>query len=792
MVKILSSYEILSHQNKLLKNHLHEVADLSKSTIESLNLNFSSIGLDKSNIIELSYILGLCHDFAKSTKYFQDYIRSNKKIKKEETRHGLLSSIFAYYAISEKFKNSDIKDDTKKVLPYIGYIAIKRHHGDLKNLSDEMISIQDEDIETIKKQIESIDIEKLKECFSDSINPELIDKFMSNYIQIISSLKKQKRDVANILRKEMKIEYCILTQLLYSTLISTDKTDASEIDYSRKRKPLDPDMVDKYKYAKFDNDNCKKKINELREDIYKEIIQNLDNIDLDKKIYSINVPTGTGKTLTSLSFALKLRNKIQNDKNVTPRIIYAIPYMSIIDQNYAIFEEIIKTLCDEENVPTDILLKHHHLSDVSYVTSDGENDEEYDTDESLFLIEGWNSEIIVTTYIQLFQTLISNRNKSLRKYHNIVNSIIIMDEVQTIPYQYWELFRKYLNSFANCCNSYIILLTATQPKMFKNNEIIELAKNKEKYFKAMDRVDININLNDISIDELKNKIIKDITSNPDKSYLIVLNTKRTSKIIYDELIKIEDSREKYYLSTYIIPKERIERLRVIKENKKSKIIVSTQLIEAGVDLDVDIVYRDFAPMDSINQVSGRCNRNCSNSIKGLMNLFVLKTDSGKKTYDLVYGNSKLLLEKTILVLKDKKEIRERCFLDIINQYYLMVKDSSSVDRSNDFIKWLIGLNFGEIGKFKLIDDNTPEIDLFVELDDNAKRIWDNYLNIITIKNPIERKKEFIKIKKDFYEYVISVPYSDKDKFDKVGGIYKVNKKDIDEGYYYNNKTGYII
>src|SRR5450830_506841 len=142
----------------------------------------------------------------------------------------------------------------------------------------------------------------------------------------------------------------------------------------------------------------------------------LKTLSLDNNIYSLNVPTGTGKTLTALSFSLKLRDKIKTELNFMTKIIYSLPFLSIIDQNFKVFEDVFKNV-QGYTPTTDILLKHHHLSDIFYETN---GNVEYDTSESLLLIEGWNSEIIVTTFIQFFHSLISNKNRSLRKFHNII------------------------------------------------------------------------------------------------------------------------------------------------------------------------------------------------------------------------------------------------------------------------------------------------------------------------------------------------------------------------------------
>ena len=225
-----------------------------------------------------------------------------------------------------------------------------------------------------------------------------------------------------------------------------------------------------------------------------------------------------------------------------------------------------------------------------------------------------------------------------------------------------------------------------------------------------------------------------------------------------------------------------------KENKARKVIISTQLIEAGVDIDVDIVYRDMATLDSINQVAGRCNRNYSEGKKGIVKVVTL-TDDRQEYHRYVYSG--FLIDKTKEVLKGITAIPENQFLDLNNQYFNNVKGAQSNDNSMDLLGYLSNLKFEDIQKnFKLIENEYVKIDVFVELDANAHEIWQKYQHIRAIKNPLERKKEFLGIKKQFYEYVISVS---KDKGQPL--IYS----DTEIGYipyeelksWYNTKTGFF-
>jgi CRISPR-associated endonuclease/helicase Cas3 len=477
-----------------------------------------------------------------------------------------------------------------------------------------------------------------------------------------------------------------------------------------------------------------------------------------------------------------------------------LPYLSIIDQNFAIFEDVFKFSLKGKTPNSNLLLKHHHLSDVNYTTSnigkeEFENLSPRDIGKDLLLIEGWNSEVIVTTFFQFFYGLISNRNKSIRKFHNIVNSIVILDEIQAIPHCYWLLLNKIIHFLAEKFNIYFILVTATQPLLFneKEKEIKPLIKDKEKYFKALNRVELKYNSESLCLNDFQEILEEDLRNNPNKDFLIVLNTINSSLEIYNFICQLElEDTEIYYLSTNIIPKERLGRIKKSRgKSKKQKIIISTQLIEAGVDLDVDIVYRDFAPLDSINQVAGRCNRNFSQN-KGLIKLFILKEEEKKKEYyRYIYDSFIISKTKDVLWEASKKQIEEKSFLSLNNSYFNRVNQGKADDEAKEILEKVKKLNFGELNKFKLIQDTYKKIDIFTETDEKGREIYQKYKDLSSIKDLFKRKNEFLKIKKNFYDYVISVPYNyaadfvteDKD-------IGHISLEEIKQNNYYDLETGF--
>jgi len=337
-------------------------------------------------------------------------------------------------------------------------------------------------------------------------------------------------------------------------------------------------------------------------------------------------------------------------------------------------------------------------------------------------------------------------------------------------------------------NTYFIFITATQPLIFNNSAgaIKSLVKNNERYYSSLNRVVVEVNIEPISLADFK-MLLKNELNNTEKDVMIVLNTIEVSKEVFDFVRKLNlENTNFYYMSTNIIPRERLARIKHITEQTaKRKIIVSTQLVEAGVDLDVDIIYRDFAPLDSINQVAGRCNRNFKHE-QGLVKIFVIQNETGRKYSEQIYGS--FLISKTKEVLKDLKHVNEADFFKINNDYNEKVLAGMSDSKSDGLIRNIKRLEFEEISNFKLIEDAPYKIDVFIEIDDKAERVWQKYEAIMKkgALNSFKRKEEFLRIKKDFYDYVISVP-----KFEGAqdGIINYISKQEL--GLRYDPETGFI-
>jgi CRISPR-associated endonuclease/helicase Cas3 len=307
-------------------------------------------------------------------------------------------------------------------------------------------------------------------------------------------------------------------------------------------------------------------------------------------LFTLTVPTGGGKTLSSLAFAL--RHAITHGQR---RIIYVIPFTSIIEQNAAVFADLLVTL------GPNIVLEHH--SNLS-----PENEEKEST-RSRLATENWDAPIVVTTAVQFYESCFANKTSRSRKLHNIANSVLILDEAQTLPVQYLAPCLRTLEQFAKNYHATIVLCTATQPAIAKSSLLpigletpTEIISDTKTLFENLDRVQIAYRN---TLDD--QTIASEITAK--SQALCIVNTRKHARTVFQLLPKGEGN---IHLSTLMFPAHRLRKLKEARQRLTAGLpvrLISTQLIEAGVDIDFPIVYRSMAGLDSIAQAAGRCNRN---------------------------------------------------------------------------------------------------------------------------------------------------------------------------------------
>ena len=379
-------------------------------------------------------------------------------------------------------------------------------------------------------------------------------------------------------------------------------------------------------------------------------------------LYYLTVPTGGGKTFSSLRFALHHAKRHKLD-----RIIYVIPYTSIIDQNAS---EVAKIFND---IAKEIVLEHH-----SNLVP------EKDTWRNRVLSENWDAPIVFTTSVQLLETLFAGGTRSARRMHQLAKSVIIFDEIQTLPIKTVHMFNNAINFLINICSSTVIFCTATQPLLHG----VEPSKGAAPYSDAMEIVDYPP-----LFDALKRVVVQDCLKSGgwteedltervkvllhDKgSVLVVTNTKTNAKRLYESFNSLTEN--VFHLSTNMCPKHRKEILGKVLEcldplDSKSVVCVSTQLIEAGVDVDFGAVIRCLAGLDSIAQAAGRCNRNGRHKDLGIVQIVNLckenldKLPEIREAQDVTlrilneYKNNPAAFDKDIIGYKAMKRFYEYFF-----------------------------------------------------------------------------------------------------------------------------------
>ncbi len=592
----------------ILKDHLERTARLSRSFALSEALE------------QLFFLAGLVHDVGKFQDGFQKYLERGTP----RTPHAGIGAFVASRL-------------WKQLLPL--QFVIQGHHAGMPDNEDRRTNNGD---------------------YSEE--QELVDLVRTRFEEAITNLpfttSKQPLELPNdILNTE-----CI-TRFLFSALTDADWLDTErhfdpEKSNIRQTTALNHDALLEALEKEFAQLPTKGKINQLRT---KARTETASHNTEPPGFFSLQLPTGLGKTLTSMYWAL-----LHARKNKLERIIIVLPYINIIDQTASI----LKTIFGE-----DVVLEHH--SGVI------EDDEEYSNETfkkgaastKQLACENWQAPIIVTTAVQFFESLFSNRPFKCRKNHSIADSVVIFDEIQTLPKQFVEPTIVMLKNVASIAQTTFLFCTATMPAFGKRDtfngidSMTPLIRNPKEYFDATQRVEYKLlkKLQPVPLDVVSQKLLKET-----KSYLVVVNTKLIAKELYGKLKEGNTHEQYFHISTAMCPHHRKKIINEIVDaldpkNTRRIAVVSTQLVEAGVDFDFPCVYRAIAPLDSVIQAAGRCNRN-GKMKKGKVVLFdLLDHRMPDATYSACAAFAKGIIQDDPDVLHSEKSF-ERYYEQVIQLF----------------------------------------------------------------------------------------------------------------------------
>ncbi|MDS1029151.1 CRISPR-associated helicase Cas3' [Bacillota bacterium LX-D] len=769
-MKTSYSFRLKARPDELLVDHALQTANSCREKMLDV---LPSLGIPAGFLKNVSYLIGLGHDLGKATTYFQKRLE-DPSFKTAVTNHSELSAMITWDLVQQYGTQNKCDPELVKLVGVLAYLVVRKHHGAIGNAENILETDADEDV--LEKQLGSLDIAEVLAIIAES---EIPVEYQWNK-EVLLKLRKTVWKSWDKLLDYSGMPLYYLHKLFFSALVASDK--GSVILQGRKPSLAQGDgskipMIEHYK-KKFNGDST---LDIMREELYQEALRNVEKF-LDNPLLSLNMPTGTGKTLTSLAVAYRIKELL----NKSGPIIYCLPFTSVIDQNYQVFEEVIENY--SKRLPTSSeLIKHHYLAAKDYKDAE----QEWNPDESRFLIQAWESELIVTTFVQLFHTLAGNGNRQLIKLHRLKNAVIILDEVQAIPVKYWCFIRKVLKTLAQELQCHIILVTATLPLIFDQSEIKNLITKPQAYFQKVNRTKLKLyHTKPLLLQDFYHHLECLIEQNNNKDILIVLNTIQSAAQVYDYLKDKEYQRDYFYLSSYVVPKERTERLKQLKDKKnkkqKPKLIVTTQLIEAGVDLDVGLVIRDFGPLDAINQVAGRCNRHWNRSEAEQVYIFRLLNDKGKDFAFMIYDP--ILLLATQECLNGASEVPEQDYWLLNNKYFEKLKIKRS-EEDKKLIDLAGRLEHDTVSRsFQLIED-LPKTPVFIQLDAEAEKLWQKYLAMINEKEAWQQKEAFSEFKKEFMEYVINVTEKDTAGLSQVEDFYLISKEQLND--FYHLETGFI-
>lgn len=560
---------------------------------------------------DVGNMLGLLHDLGKYGLDFQNYIQSATEmldpdrddtwVDANKLKGRIDHSTAGAQWVWQRFSKYG---DRGRLIAQMLAVCLASHHG---GMMDCLLPNGDNGFKKrIYKNEEKTNLKQCLESCDEKIEKRLeklaTAKFLENFWPKLASIYSPERKEPERL-KAFRLGF--LTRFLFSCLIDADRIDSADFEIPankdlRPSGPVDWQIAINRLEAHLSGFTVRNEVDEIRNQISMQCLRRSDD---QQGIYTLTVPTGGGKTFSSIRYGLHHAKKHNLD-----HIFYIIPFTSIIEQNAQVIREIL----ENENDEFPWVLEHHSNLEP-----------EKQTWKSKLSSENWDAPIIFTTMVQFLEVLFGGGTRGARRLHNLANALIIFDEIQSLPVNCVHLFNNGLQFLVDHARSTALLCTATQPllggvnpeygalKIPYGNEFVD---NTTKLFAELKRVEIidrtksggwsEIELADFAIEQLQEK----------GNCLVIVNTKAWAQKLYERCCVTLDRDSVFHLSTSLCPAHRKEILkevtnRLVPANSKPVLCISTQLIEAGVDVDFNAVIRFLAGLDSIAQAAGRCNRN---------------------------------------------------------------------------------------------------------------------------------------------------------------------------------------
>lgn len=699
----------------------------------------------KKILKEMIFAVPVFHDTGKINPVFQKDAMNNKTVTGLEDfgsrNHAMISAIiyidYFRYNVIGKIKDRTLRDLLKPFILYNAYV-ISRHHSDLC------------DFNTFIGKLEA---EREKIIIAINKNEICTEKLKWRE----STIKKMMENVETN-RKDFSIEQSlylyIYDRLLYSLLVASDYYATGEFENGAEFKQ-DGDIDDINKWINiYENTPLMQGIREYQQKIFPQTEKDLQHVndinilrseifceaetvlkqEYTNNIFYLEAPTGSGKSNTAINLSFQL---MKTDKNLS-KIFYVYPFNTLVEQNLETLEKIF-------GKNTDII---HDIAVLNSLTPIKMNKQTENEDkvyqQALFDRQFLNYPMVLTTHVNLFDIFFNNNQKSVFGFYQMINSVIVLDEIQSYKNTLWAMIITYLKAMAKLFNMKIIIMSATLPDLDKishqQQAATVLLKNAHKYFNNnifKNRVEISYEIldkADLKNEQLENFIKEHLKQqlHDDRHIMIEFIKKSTAYRFWEKLKDDDDINcDIEFISGDDSMAERNRILNKIKSSKKTLILVATQVIEAGVDIDMDLGYKDISKLDSEEQFLGRINRSCRKSGK----VYFFNLDNAKSIYkEDVRNNTELtLLDETI-----RKNLKEKDFSAYYDKILAILKRNYKSEY-NEFLNNTKKLKWEDIAKqMRLIDDDEWNMTVYL-----ARKIEDACGNIVDGAEIWEKYKELL-------------------------------------------------
>lgn len=734
------------------------------------------------------------HDLGKINPAYQRIKLNNNTIyfidRETDHKHSLLSALLYLHLFlpeTDEVEDDELRGFMRHVLYVFAYV-ISRHHTFLKQVSgkDEKFYTKLKDLlRRVTKHQNYIRYYTGREDLCTNFDLSLIEQW------------------ARYDDEHEPFSFYILTKLLYSTLVASDfyatythtkngqkpefqyftKQDISKLDSSYKRTELYQGIQAYKKNGEYFIENP---INALRSDIFLDAETELLK-SLDKNIFYLEAPTGGGKTNVSINLALRL---LENDLGVN-KLIYVFPFNTLVDQTKESLDKIF---------PQEIQNEHRMqiINSITPIVSDLEKKEEEDLidyQEEVLRRQMLQYPITITSHVNFFNYLFGTGRESNLAFTHLCNSVVILDEIQSYRNDIWTEIIHFLNAFSEFLNIKIIIMSATLPKLDRllgENEVTaELLPNCRRYYENplfRNRVQVNYDLLDkgkVSIEELQDYIVSLCQNRGPSRMLIEFINKKSARLFYQKIcnhyqgsvpvIELTGDDHRYYRQKVIamLNEKDADGIFVLKD----VIVVATQVIEAGVDIDMDIGCKDISLLDAEEQLMGRINRSC---LREDCWVYFFDMDNAKPVYRHDFRLEKDLNDKNFRQLLRDKHFGE--FYRLVLQRLKEHKSERNDNHIDVFLNKVGQLDFQEIAyDMELIEDTFPTlfINYTFQLDDGStlvgQEIWEQFKELIYDREMeyAERRVRLSTVQEKMSFFIFSYRGIPKMYDDRIGEIYYV-------------------